>query len=90
MKLGLWKYTRHPNYFGEVLLWWGFFLIAVSISHIGLNFIISPITISILIIRVSGITILEKKYADNKEFQEYARVTNAFLPWFPKKQKESF
>ncbi|MGB6867261.1 MAG: DUF1295 domain-containing protein, partial [Candidatus Aminicenantaceae bacterium] len=81
---GLWKYTRHPNYFGEVVLWWGIFLLALSVKN-GWIVILSPLLLSFLILRVSGVTMLEKKYAGNAEFEAYAKRTNAFFPWFPKK-----
>jgi len=88
MTAGLWEYTRHPNYFGEAALWWGIYLIALSVPG-GWASIISPVTISFLLLRVSGITILEKKYAGNREFEAYARRTSAFIPWFPKKPKNN-
>ena len=81
---GLWKYTRHPNYFGEVVMWWGIFLIALSVQN-GWIAVLSPLTISFLLLRVSGVTMLEKKYQGNSEFEAYAKRTNAFFPWFPKK-----
>ena len=84
MSSGLWKYTRHPNYFGEAVMWWGVFLIALSIPH-GWTAVISPLLITLLLLKVSGVTMLEKKYAGNKEFEEYTKRTNAFFPWFPKK-----
>jgi steroid 5-alpha reductase family enzyme len=84
MTSGLWKYTRHPNYFGEAALWWGVFLIALSVRG-GWVAIISPLTITFLLLKVSGVTMLEKKYAGNEEFAAYARRTSAFFPWFPKK-----
>jgi steroid 5-alpha reductase family enzyme len=85
MKSGLWKYSRHPNYFGEVLFWWGICISTLSFSYgmILLSFV-SPVTITFLILYVSGIPMLEKKYNDNQEFQIYASKTNAFFPWFPK------
>ncbi len=81
---GLWKYTRHPNYFGESTVWWGIFLIATGA---GTSFlvIISPLLITYLLLFVSGVPLLEKHYEDNSEYQEYAKKTNKFLPWFPKK-----
>ena len=88
MQTGLWKYSRHPNYFGEVTFWWGVFLITVpSLSSFIVNpiFLISPIMITFLILYVSGIPLLEKKYDSNLEFQENKSKTNAFFPWFPKK-----
>lgn len=86
MTKGFWKYTRHPNYFGEVTQWWGIFLIAISISNpTTLIAIVSPLMITYLILMVSGIPMLEEKYKGNKEFQKYKKETNAFFPWFPKK-----
>lgn len=85
MKTGLWRYTRHPNYFGEATMWWGIFLISLS-SESGILGIISPITITLLLLFVSGVPMLEKRYRDNQEFQEYAKVTSKFIPWFPKRK----
>jgi steroid 5-alpha reductase family enzyme len=86
MQQGLWKYTRHPNYFGEVTLWWGIYLIALSTPG-GWMTIIGPVTISFLILKVSGIPLLEKEYVNNPEFQEYARRTSAFFPLPPRKDR---
>ena len=84
MQTGLWKYTRHPNYFGEVAQWWGIFIIALSLPY-GFITIISPITITILILFISGIPLLEKKMLENLEFIEYKKRTSVFIPLFPKK-----
>jgi steroid 5-alpha reductase family enzyme len=84
MDRGLWGYSRHPNYFGESLMWWGIFLLALSLPY-GWTAVASPVLITFLLVRVSGIPMLEKKYAGNAEFQAYARRTSAFVPWFPKK-----
>lgn len=81
---GLWRITRHPNYFGEATMWWGIFLIALGAAD-GWTAIISPLLITFLLLRVSGVRMLEKKYEGNPEFKAYARRTSAFLPWFPKK-----
>lgn len=80
---GLWSITRHPNYFGEVASWWGIFLIVVSVTPIWLA-LISPVIITFLLLKVSGIPMLEAKYKSNLDFQEYAKRTSAFIPWFPK------
>jgi steroid 5-alpha reductase family enzyme len=85
MTSGLWRYTRHPNYFGEAVMWWGIFLIALSVPT-GWTAVVSPVLITFLLLRVSGVTMLEKKYIGNADFAEYARRTSAFFPWFPKKQ----
>lgn len=84
MQQGLWRYTRHPNYFGEVTLWWGIFIIALSIPG-SLFTIIGPLTITFLILFVSGIPLLEKKYLDRPDFQDYKKRTSVFFPLPPKK-----
>ncbi len=87
MNQGLWNYTRHPNYFGEVTQWWGVWLVlaATDIStNIKLLGLLGPATISYLIIFVSGIPMLEKKYKDNPDFQAYAKRTSVFFPRKPR------
>lgn len=84
MQSGLWSYTRHPNYFGEVTQWWGLWLIALSVPNGWLG-IVGPITITFLILKVSGIPMLEKKMAENQEFSEYKRRVSIFIPMLPKK-----
>lgn len=79
MQDGLWAYTRHPNYFGEVTQWWGLWLIALSIPS-GWISIIGPITITFLILKISGIPMLEKKMEENPNFAEYKRKTSVFFP----------
>lgn len=83
MTLGLWRYTRHPNYFGEVTQWWGICFFALTLPY-GFVAIISPIVITILILGVSGIPMLEKKYEGNPTFEAYKKTTSAFFPWFPR------
>ena len=85
MDQGLWKYSRHPNYFGEVTQWWGIWLISLPSAY-GIFGIIGPIMISILILFVSGIPLLEKKYKGRADFEEYKRKTSIFIPLPPKKQ----
>lgn len=83
MTSGLWKYSRHPNYFGEVTLWWGVFLIALSVPGAWMTGI-GPATITVLILGVSGIPMLEARYEGNAAFAEYRRRTSAFFPLPPK------
>jgi len=86
MQTGLRRYTRHPNYFGEATLWWGIFLIALGSPHGGLA-VISPLLIAFLLLKVSGIPMLEAKYESHSEFADYKQRTNAFFPWFPEPSK---
>lgn len=83
MTSGLWAYTRHPNYFGEVTQWWGIWIISLS-APLGMFAVIGPLTISFLILAVSGIPMTEARYAGNAEFEAYKKRTSAFLPWFPR------
>jgi steroid 5-alpha reductase family enzyme len=83
MQTGLWRYTRHPNYFGEVLVWWGIFIVTLPLQN-GFLGIISPLTITFLLLYVSGIPMLEAKYKDNEAFQAYKQRTSAFFPMPPK------
>jgi len=85
MRYGLWKYTRHPNYFGEATMWWGIFIMALSIKG-GFVAVISPLAITFLLLKVSGIPMLEKKMAETQEgYTEYMKNTSPFFPWFPGK-----
>jgi steroid 5-alpha reductase family enzyme len=90
---GLWYYSRHPNYFGEVTAWWGLWIIAVAPTLsdptaanviIALVALIAPVTITTLILKVSGIPMLEAKYVGNTKFEAYKLRTSAFFPWFPR------
>lgn len=83
MSSGLWRYTRHPNYFGEVTQWWGIWLVALSVPG-GWVGVLGPLTISFLILKVSGIPMLERAFAGNLAFEEYKRKTSAFFPLPPR------
>ena len=84
MDRGLWRYTRHPNYFGDALLWWGFFLIAMSTPS-AVWTVISPLIMTGLLMKVSGVALLEKTLMKTKpEYRDYVRRTNAFFPWLPR------
>jgi steroid 5-alpha reductase family enzyme len=82
---GMWRYTRHPNYFGEATMWWGIFLIAVS-GGASLLTALSPITITLLLLFVSGVPLLEKSMKNRPGYAAYAAQTSVFFPWFPKKE----
>jgi len=103
MNTGLWAYTRHPNYFGDAAVWWGFYLIAFATSfgfwdcvgfcsfedilrHIGGWWtIFSPIIMTALLMRVSGVTLLEKSMEQRPGYKEYIASTSSFFPLPPKK-----
>lgn len=81
---GFWKYTRHPNYFGDSSVWWGYAIFSLAAQ--GYIQVLGSILMTLLIIKVSGVSLLEKSLKDKKpEYQEYIRRTSAFIPWFPKK-----
>ncbi len=88
MQYGLWKYTRHPNYFGEAVMWWGIWIITFGVFYSDVvqpwYFLVSPVLITFLLRFVSGVPLLEKKMMEREEFVEYAKKTNPFVPWFPK------
>jgi steroid 5-alpha reductase family enzyme len=86
MTSGLWRYSRHPNYFGEAAMWWGIFLIALAVPG-GWRGIVSPLFITFLLLKVSGVPMLEKKYAGHPDWPDYARRTSVFVPWFPRRER---
>lgn len=81
---GLWRYTRHPNYFGDFMVWWGIFLIAAE-SGAGAWGFIGPILMTVLLVKVSGAGLLEKDIAERRPgYAEYVRRTSGFLPRPPR------
>jgi steroid 5-alpha reductase family enzyme len=79
MDRGFWRWTRHPNYFGDFCVWWGFFLIGLSAG--AWWGIVGPLIMSVLLMRVSGVTLLEKDIGKRRPgYAEYVRRTNAFFP----------
>lgn len=81
---GFWKYTRHPNYFGDACVWWAFGLFSAAAGSYWP--IVGAVAMTFLLLRVSGVALLERTLAQSKPgYEEYMRRTNAFLPWFPKR-----
>jgi steroid 5-alpha reductase family enzyme len=85
LNTGLWKYTRHPNYFGDSAVWWGYGLFCLAA---GSWFpVLGSLLMTALIIKVSGVALLERSLSDKKpQYKEYIERTSAFIPWFPKKK----
>lgn len=84
LNTGLWRYTRHPNYFGNSAMWWGFFIIALSTPG-GFLTIISPAIMTYFLVRVSGVAMLERSLKKEKpEYANYIKNTSAFIPLPPK------
>jgi steroid 5-alpha reductase family enzyme len=79
MTTGLWRFSRHPNYFGEVTQWWAIYLLALKLPF-GFISIVGPALITVLILFVSGVPLLEKKYEGRADFAEYKRRTSVFVP----------
>jgi len=83
MDRGLWRYTRHPNYFGDICVWWGLYLVAAA-GGAGWT-ILSPALMTFFLMRVSGVTLLEKTIVDRRpEYADYIRRTNALFPGPPR------
>jgi len=85
---GVWSFTRHPNYFGEAVQWWAYFLFAL-LTPFGFAVIYAPILMTYLLVNVSGVALLEKSLKDVKpQYKDYIETTSAFIPWFPKQRAE--
>jgi steroid 5-alpha reductase family enzyme len=83
---GVWRFTRHPNYFGDSAQWWGFFLIGASSG--GWWAVFSPVIMTLLLLRVSGVALLEKTMETRPGYKEYIERTSAFVPWLPKNHED--
>ncbi|MDA8597134.1 DUF1295 domain-containing protein [Candidatus Pacebacteria bacterium] len=83
MTEGLWRYTRHPNYFGEVTMWWGIWLMVATLP-LGWVALISPVMITFLILKVSGVPLLEEQFAGEPEWEAYTQKTSRFFPMPPR------
>ena len=84
MDRGLWRYTRHPNYFGDFLVWWGVYLVALGLGATWWT-IVGPLAMSMLLIEVSGVRLLEKRMGERAQYRRYAAGTSRFLPLPPRR-----
>ena len=86
MDRGLWHYSRHPNYFGEMMVQWGLWLMACDVGAVGYATIIAPLLLSYVIIGPMGANLLERRLGKkNPGYEDYIRRTSAFVPWPPRK-----
>lgn len=83
MDRGLWSWSRHPNYFGESLVWWGLAIVALGVPHGWLG-LIGPVTITLLLLFVSGIPLAERRHTGDPEWGAYRARTSAFIPLPPR------
>ena len=84
LESGLWRYTRHPNYFGDATMWWGMYAVAATTPG-GWLTVLSPALMTLLLMRVSGVTLLEDGLKASKPgYRAYIARTPAFVPWFPR------
>ncbi|TXG35781.1 DUF1295 domain-containing protein [Seonamhaeicola maritimus] len=83
LNTGFWKYTRHPNYFGDSAVWWSFGLFSIAAGSYWQ--IVGSIIMTLLIIKISGVSLLEKSLNETKpKYKDYVQKTNSFFPWLPK------
>jgi steroid 5-alpha reductase family enzyme len=86
MRYRLWKYSRHPNYFGESTMWWGIYIVSCSVDY-GFLTIMSPALITYTLLKITGVSLMEETmFKGNQEYAEYKRTTSSFIPWFPRKK----
>jgi steroid 5-alpha reductase family enzyme len=86
MQSGLWRYTRHPNYFGDACVWWGLWLVACSVPW-GWLTVFAPLLMTFMLMRVSGVSLLEQRMMQRPAYRAYAERTSAFFPWPPKSEQ---
>jgi steroid 5-alpha reductase family enzyme len=83
---GLWRYSRHPNYFGECLIWWGMFFIAMAVPG-GAWTLVSPVIITLVLLKMTGVPLTERTTMESRPgYRAYMRRTSTFIPWPPKEE----
>ncbi len=85
---GLWRYSRHPNYFFESLYWWAYVLMGIGVPN-GWLTLIGPVLMTVALLKISGIPVAEAQALASRgeDYREYQRTTSAFIPWFPKEER---
>ena len=91
MDRGLWRYTRHPNYFGEACVWWGLWLVALAAGGLAAAWtVLSPLLMTVLLLKVSGVAMLEKDIGERRPaYRDYIARTNAFIPGPPRRRERA-
>lgn len=91
LNTGLWRYSRHPNYFGDFAAWWGMFLVAAGSGLGVVATVLSPLLMTLLLLKVSGVALTERNIVERRpRYRQYIDSTSAFLPWFPRRaERES-
>ena len=91
MDRGLWRHTRHPNYFGETCFWWGLWLVALAAGGAAAIWtVLSPLLMTVLLLKVSGVALLEKDIVERRPaYRDYVARTNAFVPGLPRRKETS-
>ena len=84
MDKGLWSLTRHPNYFGDSMMWTGIFFVALS-GWSSIWIVVGPALMTYMIVFISGVRLLEKKYEGRSDYEDYKKRTNSFIPGPPRK-----
>ena len=87
LDIGLWRYTRHPNYFGNASMWWGIGIIACAVPW-GWVALVSPMIMTFFLLKVTGVNVLERQMKKRPAYAEYMKNTSMFIPWFPRKSKQ--
>ena len=88
LNTGVWRYSRHPNYFGECCIWWSFYLFALPVG--GWWTVFSPVLMTLLLLKVSGVGLMESTIKSRRPgYADYVKQTSAFIPWFPKSRSSS-
>lgn len=86
MDRGLWRYTRHPNYFGELLVWWGIYTVTMAVPG-GWWTVVSPLVITVVLLKMTGIPLTEQTILEKRpEYKTYIQQTSSLIPWFPRKE----
>ena len=90
LNTGLWRFSRHPNYFGDSTAWWGMFIVAASSGLGVVATVLSPILLTVMLLKVSGVALTERNIVERRpKYKQYIESTSAFLPWLPRRAPDA-